>query len=236
MITCSGGKPESSNMKRQYHLILFLGLFNLLTACNGQTNSNKTVRPLAGNTGVVGGGCEGCELMYVAMPTEIHAVHESLGWTAGNQKLIVTGKIFQSDGRTPAASVTVYYWHTNEQGLYASDDSTPEEARIHGRLRGWVKSDDNGNYTIKTSRPAAYPNDRIPQHIHLSIREPDITNEYFADLYFEGDPLYPAHQKQYGRLDRAGAELLKVLRDGKTEIARHNIILGLNIPNYPHKK
>ena len=223
-------------MNRQYHLILFLSLFNLLTACNGQTNSNKTVRSEARNTAMVGGGCEGCELMYVAMPTEIHSVHESPGWTSGKQKLIVTGKIFQQDGRTPAANVTVYYWHTNDQGLYATDDEKPGQALAHGRLRGWVKSDDSGNYTIKTSRPAAYPNDRIPQHIHLSIKEPDITNEYFADLYFEDDPLYPAHQKQYGRMDRAGAELLKVLQDGGIETARHNIILGLNIPNYPHKK
>jgi protocatechuate 3,4-dioxygenase beta subunit len=117
--------------------------------------------------------------------------------------------------------------------LYSSDAKTPEKAKVHGKLRGWVKSDKNGNYTIKTSRPAAYPNQDIPQHIHLSIKEPDIDNEYYADLYFDDDPLYLAHKKKYGKIDRAGTEILRVLLDGNVQVAEHDIILGLNIPDYP---
>lgn len=216
---------------------LFALLISILSACSGQSNTDQQSQntPQTGNKQIIGGGCEGCELMYVGMPKEIFPEHTSIGWTEGAQKLIVTGKVFQPDGKTPAPGVVVYYWHTDNKGLYSSDSQTPEKAKIHGKLRGWVKSDENGYYKIKTSRPAAYPNQDIPQHIHLSIKEPGIKNEYFADLFFDDDPLYLQHKKRYGKIDRAGTELLRVVVDGNVQVAEHNIILGLNIPNYPVK-
>ncbi len=217
-------------------IIVIMPLMVALTSCNGQTNTNKQsqISPKS-NTKQIGGGCEGCELMYVGMPENILSEHTSIGWTEGKQKLILTGKVYQLDGKTPAPNVIVYYWHTDDKGLYSSNSETPKEAKEHGKLRGWVKSDENGNYKIKTSRPAAYPNQDIPQHIHLSIKEPDINNEYFADLYFDDDPLYLKHKKKYGKIDRAGTELLRVVLDNDIQIAEHNIVLGLNIPDYPSK-
>jgi len=212
---------------------ILLAVFTTLLSCNGQTD-NKIAKQNSNKTkAIIGGGCDGCEIMYVGMPEKILAEHTSAGWTEGKQKLILTGKVFQLDGRTPASEVIIYYWHTDDIGLYSSNNQTPKKAKEHGKLRGWVKSDKNGNYTIKTSRPAAYPNDNIPQHIHLSIKEPDIANEYYADLYFDDDPLYLNHKKRYGKLDRAGTELLRIVLDGNIQIAEHNIVLGLNIPDYP---
>lgn len=222
-------------MSRQLQLLLSIILLNFLTGCNGQTKPNAKTPQNIDAKKPVGGGCEGCELMYVGMPQQILSNHISSGWTEGKQKLILTGKIFQLDGKTPAQDVIIYYWHTDDKGLYSSNSQTPKKANEHGKLRGWVKSDKDGNYTIKTSRPEAYPNDNIPQHIHLSIKEPDITNEYYADLYFDDDPLYLNHKKKYGKLDRAGTELLRVVLDNDIQIAEHNIVLGLNIPDYPTK-
>ena len=216
-------------------IVSALVLSSFLISCNGQNQNNTLLSTTESSTQSVGGGCEGCELMYVGMPEEIQSEHTSLGWTQGKQKLILTGKIFQLDGKTPAADILIYYWHTDDKGLYSGNNQTPEQAIEHGKLRGWVKSDKDGNYTIKTSRPAAYPQQDIPQHIHLSIKEPDIANEYFADLYFDDDPLYLKHKKKYGKIDRAGTEILRIVLDSDTQIAEHNIILGLNIPNYPNK-
>ncbi|TXI34725.1 MAG: intradiol ring-cleavage dioxygenase [Niabella sp.] len=214
-------------MKCTFPIItIFLFLF---LSCNGRVNKQKIEEV----SSIVGGGCEGCELMYFGMPKEINSLDTSIGWLQHSQKLIVTGKVFHLDGKTPAVGVVIYYWHTDEKGLYASQPDFPKEIKAHGELRGWVKTDELGNYSIYTSRPAAYPNDNIPQHIHLSIKEPQLPNEYFADLYFDDDLLYLSHKKKYGKLDRAGTELLRVVIDGKLQIAEHNIILGLNIPNYP---
>ena len=183
----------------------------------------------------VGGGCEGCELMYVGMPKEILSEHTSPGWSEGKQKLLVTGKVYQQDGRTPAPNVIVYYWHTDDRGLYSAQKNTPAAAVRHGHLRGWVKSDPHGHYTIRTSRPAHYPNEEIAAHIHLAIKEPGIANEYYADLYFDDDPTYLKHKKTYGKLDRAGTEVLRVLQKEHVQVAEHTIVCGLNIPNYPQK-
>lgn len=222
-------------MKRIIQFALIGLLFSTFTGCNGQTNPGKATQENTGSKTIVGGGCEGCELMYAGMPETISSVHTSIGWTQGNQKLMVTGKIFQPDGKTAAPNVIIYYWHTDDKGLYASNDQTPEKVKPHGNLRGWVRSDENGNYTIKTSRPAPYPGEDIPQHIHLSIKEPGLNNEYYADLYFDDDPLYLKHQKKYGKLDRAGTEILRVLLDSNVQVAEHNIVVGLNIPGYPAK-
>jgi len=215
--------------------LCFLSLLILFISCNGQTNSKNHYRNVSeiNTKKIVGGGCDGCELMYVGMPDQIQTEDTSFGWTDGKQKLILTGKVFQLDGKTPAADIIIYYWHTDDIGLYSSNNQTPKKAKEHGKLRGWVKSDKDGNYTIKTSRPAAYPNDNIPQHIHFSIKEPDIPNEYYADLYFDDDPLYLKHKKKYGKIDRAGTELLRVVLDSNIQIAEHHIVLGLNIPYYP---
>jgi protocatechuate 3,4-dioxygenase beta subunit len=214
---------------------IFVTHFSLLISCGGQSKTNRH-EPAWPAQPTVGGGCEGCELMYVEMPQRVTPEHTSIGWAKGSQKLVVTGTALQPDGKTPAPNVIIYYWHTDDNGLYAPDSQTPEKARAHGNLRGWVKTDENGFYKINTSRPAAYPGQDIPQHIHLSIKEPDIGNEYFADLYFADDPLYLNHQKKYGKADRAGNELLTVVDDGRVQVARHNIMLGLNIPNYPAKR
>lgn len=215
-----------------YGLIILL--FSNLTSCQGQTKTETLARNQTETNKLVGGGCDGCELMYVGMPKNIDSEDVSLGWNEkNNKKLILTGTVFKLDGKTPASDVIIYYWHTDKNGLYASDKSTPQKAKIHGRLRGWVKTDKNGKYTLKTSLPAPYPKDVIPQHIHLSIKEPDIQNEYFTDLYFDDDKLYLAHKKKYGKIDRCGTELLRVLLQGEIRVAEHNLILGLNIPNYP---
>lgn len=222
-------------MRTKANYIFLVIATSLLLSCNGQTKFNTVTQNQSDTKKIVGGGCDGCELMYVEIPKIISSEHTSIGWTEGSQKLILKGRVFQLDGRTPAKDVIVYYWHTDDKGLYSSNKQTPVKVKEHGKLRGWVKSDENGHYTIKTSRPAAYPSQDIAQHIHLSIKEPDINNEYYADLYFDDDPLYLKHKKKYGKIDRAGTEILRILLDNNIQVAEHSIVLGLNIPNYPTK-
>jgi protocatechuate 3,4-dioxygenase beta subunit len=203
-----------------------------LISCNGQTNQ-KTI---AQSIKTVGGGCDGCELMYIGMPKEIHSVDTSPGWNEKGQKLIVTGTVFHLDGKTPAKDIIMYYWQTDNYGTYSLKAGMDERTKRHGHLRGWVKTDVNGNYTIKTIRPAPYPNDVMPAHIHLSIKEPDLDNEYYTDeINFDDDKLLIPHFKKYPQENRGGSGIVRVLLKDSLQIAEHNIVLGLNIPNYPKK-
>ena len=205
---------------------------SIFISCNGQISENKQMTTQE----LVGGGCDGCELMYVGMPNIISSVDTSPGWNEKGQKLIVTGTVFHLDGKTPAPNVIIYYWHTDNNGYYSPKIGMDEKAKRHGHIRGWVKTDSNGKYTIKTIRPAPYPNDVLPAHIHLSIKEPDIETEYYTDeINFDDDKLLIPHFKRYPQENRGGSGVVRILLKDSLQIAEHDIILGLNIPNYPKK-
>jgi protocatechuate 3,4-dioxygenase beta subunit len=209
-----------------------LFFFIVLAACNGQAD---TTQQKNGNK-ITGGGCDGCELMYVGMPQDIPAVSTSPGWTAAGQKLVVTGTVFQLDGKTPAPGVIIYYWQTDHAGYYTPKAGMDKRAERHGYIRGWVKTDQQGHYTIQTIRPAPYPNDVLPAHIHLSIKEPDIDTEYYTDeINFDDDKLLIPYKKKHPFENRGGSGIVRVLREDSLQIAEHDIVLGLNIPAYTKK-
>jgi len=176
--------------------------------------------------------------MYFGMPKEIRSEDTSPGWNEEGQKLIVTGSVFKIDGRTPAPNVVIYYHQTDNDGYYSPRDDKPENQTRHGHIRGWVKTDENGKYTINTNRPGPYPGREDPAHIHLMIKEPDIANEYWLDdLVFDDDKrLIPFRKKHPANAPRGGSGTLFPLIKGDVQIAEHDIILGLNIPNYPIKQ
>lgn len=183
---------------------------------------------------LVGGGCDGCELMFVGMPANLRPTDTSAGWTETGQKLLVTGVVYERDGRTPAAKVVLYYWQTDSSGYYSPSEAMDASAKRHGHIRGWVKTAANGKYAIQTIRPAPYPHRDIPAHIHVSIKEPEIANEYYVDeLVFDDDELLTAQRRKQLE-NRGGSGILRLLTSGDVRVAEHNIILGLNIPNYPH--
>lgn len=220
-------------MNRLINFILFVALLNLMTSCNGQTKDKSTTPKNTDKKELVGSGCDGCEIMFVGMPTNIKSTDTSAGWTEKGQKLLVTGKVFKLDGKTPAPNVIIYYWQTDNNGYYSPRQGMDEKAKRHGHIRGWVKTDENGKYSIYTIKPAPYPNENIPAHIHTSIKQPNIENEYYIDEFVFDDDKLLTGDKRKALENRGGSGILRVLISGDLQIAEHNIILGLNIPNYP---
>lgn len=221
-------------MKKTIKIIILIALVSTLTNCNGQIKSKSTATAEKLNTkAIVGGGCDGCELMFISIPKNITAVDTSLGWYEEGQKLVIKGKVYQRDGKTPATNVIIYYWQTDAEGYYSPIDGMDEKALWHGHLRGWMKTDANGNYTLYTLRPAPYPKTDMPAHIHLSIKEPNISDEYYTDEITFDDDLLLTQEKRITLENRCGSGILKVQVKNNIQWAEHTIILGLNIPNYP---
>lgn len=228
-------KHKITTMHQIHRPGLFLMLLSILTGCSGQTknsNPNQQTNTPSINK-LVGGGCDGCELMYIDIPTNISSVDTSAGWAAKGQKLLVTGTVFKHDGKTPVPNVIIYYWQTDHNGYYLPKQGLNEKAKRHGHIRGWIKSDEHGKFSIYTIRPAPYPNENIPAHIHTSIKEPNIDNEYYLDEFVFDDDRLLTGAKRKALENRGGSGILRVLISGDLQIAEHNIILGLNIPNYP---
>lgn len=220
-------------MKRIRVMVLAVILFNVVTGCIGQTKTKDQRSFTKDKQKLVGGGCDGCEIMYIGMPKNILSVDTSAGWGQKGNKLLVSGIVFGRDGRTPSPDVIIYYWQTDNNGYYTPTEGMDVRAKRHGHIRGWVKTGTDGRYSIYTVRPAPYPGDNIPAHIHLSIKEPDIENEYYIDdLVFDDDPLLIGN-KRVNLENRGGSGILRLLVSGNMQIAEHDIILGLHIPNYP---
>src|SRR5262245_28462990 len=99
------------------------------------------------------------------------------------ERLIVIGQVFGPDGKTPLAGASVYVYHTDAKGLYSpgtNDNRNP-------RLRGYMRTDAKGRYEYSTIKPAPYPNNGPPAHIHYVVNAPGHQERIF-EIVFEGDP------------------------------------------------
>jgi len=220
-------------MSKPFRTLFSLMLLLVFTACTGQ-NKSSISKVSSTQEGIVGGPFENGEFMYYGMPENITSVDTSAAWDLKGQKLLIQGKIFKRDGKTPAPGVIMYYYQTDTAGYYPNKEDLDPRVRRHGYIRGWVKSDADGNYAIYTVRPAPYPNRNEPAHIHISVKEPDIEKEYYLDeLVFDDDRLLTT-AKRKAMPNRGGSGVLRLFEHDDLQIAEHNVILGLNIPYYPN--
>ena len=94
--------------------------------------------------------------------------------------LTVEGRVLLKDG-APAGGVDVYVYQTDAKGLYSpsgQDERNP-------RLKGYLRTDDQGRYQVRTIRPGPYPNSGPPAHIHYEVTSPSGVQRF--ELVFEGD-------------------------------------------------
>jgi protocatechuate 3,4-dioxygenase beta subunit len=216
-------------------MVVCMLLSLLFSACKGQSSrpASGTVSTGVRNTAPVGGGCDGCELMFIGMPSSINAVDTSPGWKEKGQQLMIAGKAVKADGITPAPGVIIYYWQTDNNGYYSPRPGLDERVKRHGHIRGWMKSDSDGNFSLYTVRPAPYPGEDMPAHIHLSIKEPDISNEYYVDELVFDDDAYLTGEKRSRLENRGGSGILKTRLESGRQAASYKLVLGFNIPGYP---
>lgn len=224
--------------------LISIGLTLLFFGCHGQVNQSASTKKteIDSTQLVVGGNFENREFTYYGIPKHFITIDTSPGWTQNGQKILLTGIVYQQDSKTPAPNVLIYYYQTNMEGRYLHK---PEEKRsmspnnlgqTHGYIRGWVKTDQNGKYFIYTVRPGIYPTGDFPAHVHLTIKEPNAIKEYYIDDFvFDDDRLLTGEYRKKME-NRAGSGVLRMVQKGGLQIGERNIILGLNIPDYPAKK
>lgn len=115
------------------------------------------------------------------------------------ERLVVSGVVYEPDGRTPAAGVMMYLWHTDATGVYPRSSDQRGNARRHGRLRGWLITDAQGRYQIETIKPAPYPNDTMAAHIHATLTRDGHSERWIEDFVFEGDPFVTEREARASR-------------------------------------
>jgi protocatechuate 3,4-dioxygenase, beta subunit len=176
------------------------------------------------------GPCEDCELMLEGMPAKLNW-ETKLATPSEGEEMLISGVIYQKDGKTPAPNVILYVYHTDKNGQYTPGPDQ-KHARRHGHMRGWMKTDARGRYEFKSIRPAAYPGRKDPAHIHPIIQEPDGRFYWIDEYLFEDDPLVTAQVRaQQDKRGGNGIIALKKNQQGTWE-GRRDIVLGLNVEGY----
>jgi protocatechuate 3,4-dioxygenase beta subunit len=139
--------------------------------------------------------------------------------------LVLSGVVYRTDGRTPAAGVLVYAYHTNAAGIYPPGGTGTGHARRHGRLRGWIRTDSAGRYQFTTIRPGSYPSRGAPAHIHLTVRSPGGEERWIDSIEFDDDPLLtPEHRAKRHKLGGSGIVHATRDRDGTLRATRDIVL------------
>jgi protocatechuate 3,4-dioxygenase beta subunit len=110
---------------------------------------------------------------------------------------VISGQVFVADGIRPAADIVAYAYHTDIKGLY-----TLSGAARPPRLRGWARTDAEGRYEFRTIRPAPYPGNGPPAHVHFYLSGAGHPRQEAEELVFVGDPKISSEMAERSR--RAG--------------------------------
>ena len=98
--------------------------------------------------------------------------------------MVITGRVFDRDGRTPMPCLTVFAYHTDARGEYDVRSNGPHS----WRLKGWVLTDKEGRFEFTTIRPAPYPGRSVAAHVHITIEGSKLRRRSLG-IQFAGDPL-----------------------------------------------
>jgi protocatechuate 3,4-dioxygenase beta subunit len=96
--------------------------------------------------------------------------------------LVIHGRVYAADRKTPVANAVVFAYHTDRDGLYDRPGTTHS-----WRLRGWAKTDADGRFEFSTIRPGAYPNSRIAEHVHFTVYAATGERYHGGELNFADD-------------------------------------------------
>lgn len=216
---------------------LSLVLITILLALQSCAQSAPQQKEAKASDTKVGVSCEGCEAIFES-PVEFDKLPNMIwlpDWHQDSARgLAVNGIVYNPDG-TPAPGVIIYIYHTDQTGVYPTKGGEKGWEKRHGYLRGWMKTNEKGEYKFWTRRPASYPNSNNPQHIHAIIKEPGKTPYWIDDYLFEDDPYLSASAKA-NQPERGGNGILKIkpYYVGKSMLkSERHIYLGKNITGYP---
>ena len=114
-------------MKKLLFSGLLLSILQFACTRPGNTTSAVTTEPETDNRAAFASndppcdGGQGCDEIYLECPVPLDNLNEIdtfPDFTSDANKMLVSGRVFLPDGKTPAPGVVVYAYHTNQQGIY----------------------------------------------------------------------------------------------------------------------
>lgn len=158
------------NLLTFFSLILLLSTFQIVNA----QKKSKGFNELSG--------------IYDYSEKQLNSVDTIVGFNSKPNKLKISGTVYLSDGKTPAKDVILYVYQPNEKGNY--EMKRDENRKRYINNRGWVKTDENGEYTLYTFMPGKFITKELKQ-IHRVVKEPGKPEYELSSFFFNDDPLLP---------------------------------------------
>ncbi len=134
------------------------------------------------------------------------------------EPMLISGTVFQTDGKTPAPDTLIYLYHTDIYGVYGRAGQ-----HKHGKFRGWMLTDAKGRYEFRSIRPASYPNTTFAAHVHMTVTTADKREDWIDSILFEGDRFISAREREQAgrrggfqpivRLEKDAAGIARAVRD-----------------------
>ena len=122
---------------------------------------------------------------------------DKISWKIALQKksekdepMIISGTVYQADGKTPAPNILIYFYHTDAEGIYGRRGEPK-----HGHFRGWLLTDEKGRYEFASIKPASYPGRKFAAHVHMTITGKDFREDWIDSILFADDELISAQER-----------------------------------------
>ena len=103
-----------------------------------------------------------------ARPAKLSATARIAPDSEPGTPLVIHGRAYAADRKTPLANAVVFAYHTDKDGLY----DRPGTSNLSWRLRGWAQTDGEGRFEFQTIRPGAYPGRKVAEHVHFNVCSP----------------------------------------------------------------
>lgn len=146
-----------------------------------------------------------------------------------NNKLKLSGTIYQKDGVTPARNVILYIEQPDENGNF--DIRKTEDTR-YVYHRAWVKTDIDGHYTLYTFIPGSDRRYNRLQEIYPIVKVPSSDAYEIETFLFDSDPLLTKHCRK--RINKKG-DVTRIVTPKKTDtgllVAQRDIVLTVDVGN-----
>ena len=141
------------------------------------------------------------------------------------QKLKITGTIYENDGITPAKDVLLYI---EQADAYGDFDLRTKNDKRYVHHRGWVKTNADGQYTFYTFMPGNDRRFNQLQQIYPIIKAKDGEAYPLESFLFDEDPLLTKLCRK--KINKKGdpTRILKPKKVDQLLVVEKDIILQVN--------
>ena len=166
--------------------------FPFLLNCKSDTLAQKSgadvLSLLKKNASPVGAEARGA----IHAPTDVSWKSVLSKKSDRDEPMIISGTVYNPDGKTPAPNVLIYFYHTDSEGYYGRGNGEAQ----HGHFRGWMLTDKEGRYEFSSIRPAAYPVRKFAAHVHMTITTQNMREDSIDSILFEDDKLISRQERE----------------------------------------